>query len=56
MIERIREQKDLFSIYTIQYSVVTFHMKDKHGTISDALTRKVGANTKNTVEGFSSPN
>jgi glutamate/tyrosine decarboxylase-like PLP-dependent enzyme len=55
LIQKIKEQKDLFEIYTIQYTVVTFRIKDRNGNISDALTRRVAAKVKNSEEGFSSP-
>lgn len=47
LVEKIRAQADLFNIHTIQYSVVLFQVKDKHGQASNHLTKSVALKIKN---------
>jgi aromatic-L-amino-acid/L-tryptophan decarboxylase len=55
LVEKIRGHPELFKIHTIQYSVVLFQVKDKHGEVSNDLTKSVAVNIKNIREGFCTP-
>lgn len=53
--EKIRAHPELFKIHAIQYSVVLFQVRDKHGEVSNDLTKSVALKIKNVKEGFCSP-
>lgn len=55
LIGQIRERKDLFELFSLQYTVIAFQVKDSEGKVSDKLTREVANLIKNSNEGFSSP-
>lgn len=55
LIEKIRAHPHLFSLHTIQYTVVLFQVKDKQGNVSTELTKSVAAKVKNSREGYCSP-
>lgn len=55
LVEKIRAENQLFKIHAVQYSIVLFQVKDKHGEVSNELTKSVALKIKNVKEGFCSP-